>query len=189
MQPSSPRPKIVVRQAVTLEEQAIAGRVTEEAYQEFADKFEPDEWEEYARTLPDTRTRVEQGILLIAVDPDGEIVGTITYYPEPVPDSTHWRPDDVSIRFLAVRPGHRKRGVGTALIQACIDRALKSDKNRLAMQTTPHMTAAIDLYRRAGFVRDFFGDETYGSFVLLGYALVLDHRTVPPAPSEEPGQP
>jgi len=43
MQPSSPRPKIVVRQAVTPEEQEIAGRVTEEAYQEFAGKFEPDE--------------------------------------------------------------------------------------------------------------------------------------------------
>jgi ribosomal protein S18 acetylase RimI-like enzyme len=175
-----------VRQAVTRREQTEAGRVTVEAYQEFAGKFVPSEWDFYARTLPEVQTRIEQGELLIAVDAAGEVVGTVTFYPEPTATSTHWRPDDATFRFLAVRPGYRQRGVGKSLLQECIDRALALGKNRLAMQTTPHMTAAIDMYRKAGFVRDIYGDQTHGSFSLLGYALVLNNRTVPPAPLEEP---
>lgn len=182
---ASHRPKILVRQAVTPEEQAEAGRVTEEAYREFAHKFESREWEDYAKTLPEVQSRIEQGILLLAIDSQGRVVGTVTFYPEPAPASTHWRPDDATMRFLAVRPSHRNQGVARALVQECIERARALGKNRLALQTTTHMTGAIEMYRRSGFLRDIYGDQTWGSFLLLGFALVLDGRTPPPAPVEE----
>ncbi len=177
--------KVEIREAVTPEERESAGLVTEEAYREFAGKFEPGDWEFYARTLPETQTRVEHGQLLIAVDEDGEISGTVTFYPEPAATSSHWRPDDATFRFLAVRPDHRGRGIGNALLQECIERARTAGKNRIALQTTPHMTTAIGMYKRAGFLRDIYGDQTHGSFSLLGYALVLDGRTVPPSPLED----
>lgn len=182
MRTPTPGPRIEIREAAGPEEQAEAGRLTLAAYEEFAPRFAPGDWDVYAPTLPDTRTRVEQGKLLIALDENDEIVGTISYYPKPAPTSTHWRPDDANIRFLAVRPDRRREGIGRALMQECITRATAAGKNRLALQTTPHMTAAIDMYLRAGFLRDIYGDQTHGSFSLLGYALVLEDRTVPPAP-------
>jgi GNAT superfamily N-acetyltransferase len=182
MRTPSPSSRIEIRDAAGPEEEAEAGRLTLAAYEEFAPMFDPGDWEVYSPTLPDTRTRIEQGKLLIALDESGEIVGTVTYYPEPAPTSTNWRPDDANFRFLAVRPDRRREGIGRALMQECIHRATAAGKNRLALQTTPHMTAAIEMYVRAGFLRDIYGDQTHGSFSLLVYALVLEDRTVPPAP-------
>jgi GNAT superfamily N-acetyltransferase len=172
---SSPgSPVVQVREAETAAERAAAGLVTQAAYAEFAPAFEPDDWAFYARTLPNTDPRVEQGTLLIAVDAEGEVVGTVTLYLEPKPTSGHWRSDDAVFRFLAVRPDRRQAGVGNALFHECIARARAAGKHRLALQTTPHMAVAIEMYNRAGFERDPDGDQIAGSFSLLGYALTLN---------------
>lgn len=176
-------PGVQVREATTAEERASAGRVTHEAYAEFASEFDPEDWAYYARTLPDTRPRVEQGTLLIAIDENSDVAGTVTLYLEPRPTSGHWRSDDAVFRFLAVRPDRRQRGIGNALFQECIARSRAAGKRRLALQTTPHMTVAREMYQRAGFVRDRDGDMIAGSFSLLGYALELDSNVDPPSPS------
>ena len=185
--PSSNPHGCLVREAVTAEERAAAGRVTQEAYAEFAPNFERDDWNFYARTLPDTRPRVEQGTLLIAIDDGGEVVGTVTLYLEPKPTSGHWRPDDAVFRFLAVLPDRRRSGFGNALFQECISRSVAAGKSRVALQTTPQMTAAEDMYLRAGFARDPEGDQIAGSFFLLGYALTLDRSLAPTSPPDEGG--
>jgi ribosomal protein S18 acetylase RimI-like enzyme len=163
---------IDIHEARTAEERAAAGRVTEEAYAEFAVHFEPDDWAFYARTLPDTAPRVQQGTLLVASD-DGRVVGTVTLYLEPRPTSGHWQPDDAVFRFLAVKPDHRGRGIGQLLLQECLRRARAAGKSRVAMQTTEYMTVARAMYERAGFHRDPAGDLDARGFSLLGYALKL----------------
>ena len=153
----------------TPEERSAAGAVTEAAYAEFASGFEPGEWAAYAQTLPDTRLRVEQGLLLVAVE-RGTVVATVTLYLEPQPTSGHWRPDDAIIRFLAVSADHRRRGIGKLMVAECADRARKAGKRRLALQTTPNMRAAQQMYLQLGFERDESGDMVAGSFTLLAYA-------------------
>jgi ribosomal protein S18 acetylase RimI-like enzyme len=164
---------------VTEEERIAAGRVTQEAYAEFAPNFERDDWNFYARTLPDTRPRVEQGTLLIAIDDSGEVVGTVTLYLVPKPTSGHWRPEDAVFRFLAVLPDRRRSGIGNALFRECISRSVAAGRRRVALQTTTHMTAAQEMYLRAGFARDPDGDQIAGSFSLLGYALTLEGQHGP----------
>ena len=167
------RRTVSVREAATAAERAAAGAVTTAAYAEFAVAFDPGDWAPYARTLPDTGPRVDQGMLLVAVDGGGEVVGTVTLYLEPQPTSGHWRPDDAVFRFLAVRPDHRGTGIGGALFAECLRRAEAAGKRRVALQTTPPMTVARKMYEDAGFVRDPDGDQTFGSFVLLAYARTL----------------
>jgi ribosomal protein S18 acetylase RimI-like enzyme len=161
---------IRVRPARGAAEQYEAGRVTERAYEEFKPAFDPDEWDEYARTLPLMAPRVEQGELLVAVDESDEVVGTVTLYLEPKPTSGHWRDTDATLRFLAVEPGRRGEGIGAQLCAECLRRASEAGRTRLALQTTPQMTAAIRMYEQLGFYRDPGGDQVFGSFVLRGYA-------------------
>jgi predicted N-acetyltransferase YhbS len=44
--------------------------------------------------------------------------------------------------------------VGTALVQACLDRAKALDKSGIVISTEPDMRAAHRIYERFGFVRD-----------------------------------
>jgi GNAT superfamily N-acetyltransferase len=155
-------------------EERSAGEVTVRAYEEFRYRFRPDDWAVYAKTLPDTAVRQEQGQLLVATDPYGEVLGTATLYRDPQPTSGHWRPDDAVVRFLAVSPDRRGAGIGAALLEDCLRRARDAGKRRVALQTTPYMSAAIAMYLRRGFVRDPEGDMVAGSFVLEGYALPLE---------------
>ena len=151
-------------------EERAAGEVTATAYAEFGPFFDPDEWREYAATLPVPAPRVAQGELLVAVDEDGTVAGTVTLYLSPQPTSGHWRATDAVIRFLAVTPERRGEGIGAALLRECLERAAAAGRRRLALQTTLPMVAAIHMYERSGFQRDFDGDMVAGSFVLHGYA-------------------
>jgi GNAT superfamily N-acetyltransferase len=167
------RGRVEVHPPRSVSEEQAAGEVTVAAYEEFRSRFLPDDWAEYAKTLPDTAVRREQGQLLVATEPDGDVVGTVTFYLEPQPTSGHWRADDAVLRFLAVRPDRRGAGVGATLLEDCLRRAREAGKRRVALQTTAYMTAAIAMYEHRGFVRDPAGDMVAGSFVLEGYALEL----------------
>jgi ribosomal protein S18 acetylase RimI-like enzyme len=48
----------------------------------------------------------------------------------------------------------RGRGVGSALVQAAIDRARERDLHKLCLEVFAHNTAAIGLYRKFGFVEE-----------------------------------
>lgn len=159
-----------IRAARDPAEEQAAGEVTATAYAEFGPFFDADEWREYAATLPVTAPRVTQGELLVAVDEEGTVVGTVTLYLSPQPTSGHWRATDAVIRFLAVAPERRGEGVGAALLQESLERASAAGCRRLALQTTPPMVTAIRMYERSGFRRDPAGDMVAGSFVLHGYA-------------------
>ena len=48
----------------------------------------------------------------------------------------------------------RGRGVGSALVQAAIDRARGQGLHKLCLEVFPHNTAAIALYRKCGFAEE-----------------------------------
>jgi RimJ/RimL family protein N-acetyltransferase len=55
---------------------------------------------------------------------------------------------------MAVAGGWRGRGVGTALMQSCVDWARERGIHKLALQVWPHNEAAIRLYEKFGFERE-----------------------------------
>ena len=79
---------------------------------------------------------------------DGEVVGAVTYVSDPESPWLEWsEPGEAQIRLLAVDPSVQGRGIGEALVSACIDRAREQGLTIL-LHTTNHMPAAQRLYPR-----------------------------------------
>jgi GNAT superfamily N-acetyltransferase len=167
--------EVEVRAARTTAEVEAAGRVTVAANAEFApadpaDPFRPT-WARYLASMADAAGRAAGGTLLVAVDWDGRVVGTVTLYL--APGSEQWRPEDAMFRFLAVDPAARGRGIGRALFAACLDRARAAGKRRMALHTTQWMVAARAMYERAGFRREPEGDARLPGITIMAYAADL----------------
>jgi ribosomal protein S18 acetylase RimI-like enzyme len=83
-------------------------------------------------------------------------------------------PEAATIRMLGVASTARGRGVGEALVRACVERARASGYRRVALHTRSSMTGAQRLYERVGFHRDRDRDFSPSPGVqLLGYVLDL----------------
>ncbi|MGI9022901.1 MAG: GNAT family N-acetyltransferase, partial [Acidimicrobiales bacterium] len=126
--------------------------------------------------------RAALAVVLVAVDDHDRLLGGVTYVRGPGPyfewDGGHDNAgpsgpqDSAGIRMLAVAPEARGRGVGTALVRACVDRARAEGRRRVWLHTTPEMTVAHRLYEREGFRRMPDADWT-GDLCLWAYALDL----------------
>jgi ribosomal protein S18 acetylase RimI-like enzyme len=160
---------VEVREVSGDDEADIAGRVVTDAY--FDDGFEQ---ESYRPQLLDGRSRAREATLLIAVDAGGEVIGTVTYA---VPGQRYAEvsgPDEAEFRMLGVAPAGQRRGVGRALVQACIDRAREQGRGALVLSSEVRMASAHRLYERMGFVRDPERDwQPNPDVSLLAYVLPL----------------
>jgi len=129
----------------------------------------------YAPTLR-ALGRDGHGTVLVAVDDhdDGRILGTVMLQPWPHAGQVVTDGDEAEIRALAVVPGARGRGTGSALLRAVIERAGQQGVRHLVLLTLPEMLAAQRLYERAGFRRlpDRDWSPVPGA-TLLAYGLVV----------------
>jgi ribosomal protein S18 acetylase RimI-like enzyme len=55
------------------------------------------------------------------------------------------------MRMLVVRAHLRGRGIGKALADECIRRALRDNAKEIALHTSPIMKVALPMYERMGF--------------------------------------
>lgn len=140
--------KVEVR-PVRPNEHERAGELTVAAYEALPGGVVGD----YGLVLADVAGRVAGAVVLVA-DDDGDVVGTVTYVPDSTsPFAEDLREGEGGIRMLAVDPVVQGRGVGGALVDACIHRAREDGRRGLFLSSTPLMTAAHRIYERAGFVR------------------------------------
>jgi ribosomal protein S18 acetylase RimI-like enzyme len=146
--------------AVRPDEFDVAGRVVLAGYRALPGESLSDG---YAAQLLDVTARVRGAEVLVAVEAGaapggaavgGAVVGCVTFVPDM---SSPWAegvaPGEAAIRMLAVDPGAQGRGVGGALLDACVARAAALGRRGVFLHSTPAMAAAHRLYRRAGFVR------------------------------------
>jgi RimJ/RimL family protein N-acetyltransferase len=100
-----------------------------------------DRWREgFERNLEE-----EYSVNLAAVDEEDRLIGQL---------DARGRADRPAEIGMAVAEGWRGRGVGTALMQACVDWARELGVHKLALQVWPHNDAAIRLYEKFGFERE-----------------------------------
>lgn len=134
---------------VTPGEYEEAGQVIVEAYRALPGGHMT---EDYAAELSDVARRAVEAEVLVAVD--GAVVGSVTLVPD---ESSPWaemlEPGEAGIRMLAVHPAAQGRGIGRALLGACIERAAELGRTGLFLHTTPWMVTAAGMYERAGFRR------------------------------------
>ena len=159
---------VIVREADP-QEYAEAGRVTAEAYREFARAGDAD-WQDYLDSIADVEGRAGRTTIMVALDGD-RIVGTATLElvdrvePE---DDPSLHPKEAHIRMLGVHPDERHRGIARALMQACFARAETEGKAFITLHTTRRMRAAQRMYEAMGFER--LEDRAFlDGFVLLTY--------------------
>lgn len=154
------------------EEYGALGTLTLAAYR---DLLGPDLDAGYAEELADVAGRAAQADVLVATEGDGTLVGAVTFIAGPGPLAWFEGPDEAGMRMLAVAPAAQGRGVGAALVAACLARARTEGKARVHLHTTAPMTVAQRIYERAGFRRHPAGDRTLeGGLVLLAYVLDLE---------------
>jgi ribosomal protein S18 acetylase RimI-like enzyme len=121
------------------------------------------------------------GDVLVAIDADGEITGTVMLQPWPHAGQVVTGPDEAEIRALAVLPRAQGTGLGQALLDAVIERARVRQVRHLVLLTQRDMTAAQHMYAKAGFSRleDRDWSPEPGN-LLLAYGLLLGPPTPPP---------
>ena len=101
---------------------------------------------------------------LFVADSDGQLVGRLSLSRDPNPASTH-----VADLGLMVAAGHRRRGIGTALLQAAESWVRTARISKLELHVFPHNAPAIALYERLGYLREGLRHDHYrrpdGKFV------------------------
>jgi ribosomal protein S18 acetylase RimI-like enzyme len=163
-------PTVVIREARPDEHAAVA-ELTVSVY---ADVLGSLLSEAYLATLRDVERRARDAVVLVAVDAQNRVLGSVTYVPGPGPYAEFEGPDEAGIRMLVVDPDAQRRGVGTALVRACVERARQVGRRRLALHTVEEMAGAKRLYARLGFRRAPERDHDPEPGVhLLGYVFEL----------------
>ncbi len=161
-------PPISVRQARP-DELDQAGRVVAAAYRAVGD-MPPD----YVAEVGDARARAAQGTVLVAVDPEGTVLGSVTFALPGSPLAELSGEGEAEFRMLGVDPEAQGRGVGGALMRACVERAREARATRLVLCSATSMTAAHRMYEQEGFVREPRLDwEPEPGVCLVAYALPL----------------
>jgi RimJ/RimL family protein N-acetyltransferase len=113
------------------------------------------------RGVPDERRylkalrRHPHAAVFVAVD-GAEIVGRLSVARDPHPASYH-----VADLGLMVAAGHRRRGVGRALLDKAVAWASASRIRKLELHVFPHNAPAIALYDSFGFVREGYRAAHY----------------------------
>ena len=146
----TPRPGVVVRDARP-EEYARLGELVVAAYRSLPEFDDPG----YEPELRDVASRAREAVVLVAVDAVGDApLGCVTYVPGPEsPWAELIEPGEAGIRMLAVDPGARGRGAGTALTRACLERARAEGRAAVVLHSLVYMRAAQAIYTRLGFAR------------------------------------
>ncbi|MET7373647.1 GNAT family N-acetyltransferase [Micromonospora arida] len=109
----------------------------------------------YGEVLADVSTRAASGEVLVAVDEvTGAVLGSVTFVLPGTPFAELAGPGEAEFRMLAVDPGAQGRGVGAALVEACVDRAAGLGCTAVVICVRAGMAdPAHRLYSRRGFVR------------------------------------
>ena len=153
------------------EELDAVGKLTVAAY--VADGM--DLGDSYIKVLADAARRARDADLLVAVDADDRLLGTVTVCEPGTPWAEVSRPGELEFRMLAVTPAARGRGVGERLTRAVVDRARERGAHRVVLCSSDYMDVAHRLYRRLGFTRLPCRDwQPVPGMQLLAFALELD---------------
>lgn len=104
----------------------------------------------------------------VAETEGGEVVGRLSVARDVHPASRH-----VADLGLMVAAGHRRRGIGKALLDQAVRWAQETGVTKLELHVFPHNEPAIALYDRFGFVREGFrrghyrrGDEILDAILM-----------------------
>ena len=107
----------------------------------------------YEAVLRDVATRAAGAELLVAGEPGGPVLGTVTFVAHGGPLGEIATSEETEFRMLAVDPAAQGRGVGMALMGHVVDASRALGRKRVVCSSQPAMRAAHRIYERLGFIR------------------------------------
>jgi len=126
----------------------------------------------YAEVLRDGRSRVRDGIVLVAAA-DGTITGTVTLALPGTRLAHLCRADEAEVRMLAVDEAARGHGIASRLMAASETLARDQGLAAMILCTETRMHAAQRLYERRGYLREPARDWQVRNVRLIVYRLAL----------------
>lgn len=167
---------MIVRDAEP-EERDVVVELTRMAYAEFQSVMKPGAWRGLANAIEEVLANSGPAEIIVALEED-QIVGSVFLYPggsSPYPDEPALT--EPEFRLLSVRPTHRGKGFGRALVNECVNRSRAAGAKAIGLHTSASFKDAIALYRKMGFERaperDF---QPPDAEVVEGYCLTLSSR-------------
>ncbi len=120
--------------------------------------------QEYLPVLRDVAGRAKDAEIIVALDGQGKVLGSVTLVLDSHSSSAEWDdPDAAGFRMLAVALDARGQGIGRLLTEYCIERATAAGKRSIQIHSRDVMQTARRIYASMGFKRfpeiDFQVDE------------------------------
>lgn len=135
-----------IRSAHPGDAEAVCGLIRElAAYEKLSHEAHPDPDAVRQHLAPGASPRCEA--LLAVDDASGEVFGFALFFPNYSTFLTRW---GIYLEDLFVRPDHRGRGAGLALLRAVAERVVQRGGSRLDWSVLDWNTLAIDFYRKLG---------------------------------------
>jgi predicted N-acetyltransferase YhbS len=166
--------EIRLRDARPGDEPAIRA-LTLAAYAEYAQIMAPSAWEGLRQAILGGLEQAGTATRIVA-ERGGELIGSVMLFP-PAPAGRAGAGGRMvwpELRLLAVAPAERGRGVGEALVDACLERARAAGVPALGLYSSDSLRAAIRMYQRKGFERvpeyDF---QPPGAELIMAFRRVL----------------
>ena len=144
---------VSIRKAVAADADAIR-RCLRAAFAPYRERYTPDAYRDTVLTTESVAERLASMSVLVALTPDGNIVGTVSH--QVIEDG------EGHLRGMAVLPAYAGTGVAEQLL-ATAERELRAQGClRVTLDTTEPLRRAVRFYekhgyRRSGRVTDFFG--------------------------------
>jgi ribosomal protein S18 acetylase RimI-like enzyme len=146
-------------------------RVALAAYNQYQAFY--NDWEVMVGIVSNMSSLAKDAEIIVAFIED-KIVGAVAYVPPGIDKSLFLREWSV-IRMLAVDPEYRGQGIGKALAEECIRRAIRDGSDIIALHTSPIMNIALEMYLRLGFQFECEISPIQG----VAYGIYVKHLKVP----------
>lgn len=118
------------------------------AFEQYSGEYE--DWDGFRNKISQMSKLAESAELIVA-EMGSEIVGAVGYVGPNKSKAEFFKPDWAIIRMLVVSPEARRKGIGRALTEICLNRAERDQSEILALHTSKIMSVALSMYMKIGF--------------------------------------
>ena len=128
-------------------------RVLVAANEGYREALSPASFDAYLGMVLDLEPRFDVADVLV-VRAAGELVATVTYFPDATLEGWGFAEGVAGIRSMGVDPSARGRRLAVRLLDECVARSRRAGATAIGLHTAAWLPDAIRLYEHYGFVRD-----------------------------------
>jgi GNAT superfamily N-acetyltransferase len=140
-------PHFLLRDYVTTDKLSV-NEIIMKAFDQYRTSYT--DWPTFSKRLVQMTENSGQSEIIVA-EHKGAVVGAVAYVHANQPKPDFYPAEWPMVRMLVVDPSQTGFGIGRALTEECIQRAIRDESPLIALHTSPIMQVALPLYLRMGF--------------------------------------